>query len=67
MVGRILTGTSAGVLIERLGYVNFYVFTFLIALPAIVLFWLMMRAGLIDASIGTAATQSSSDSPSAAK
>jgi PAT family beta-lactamase induction signal transducer AmpG len=26
------------------------------ALPGIILFWLMMRAGLIDASIGTAGT-----------
>ncbi|NLG76846.1 MAG: AmpG family muropeptide MFS transporter [Xanthomonadaceae bacterium] len=59
VVGRILTGTSAGALIEQLGYVNFYLFTFVIALPGIVLFWLMMRAGLIDASVGTAATQRS--------
>ena len=62
VVGRILTGTSAGALIELLGYVNFYLFTFVIALPGIVLFWLMMRAGLIDASVGTAATQSSAGS-----
>lgn len=56
VVGRILTGTSAGALIEALGYVKFYLFTFVIALPGIILFWLMMRAGLIDSSIGTAAT-----------
>ena len=62
VVGRILTGTSAGALIELLGYVNFYLFTFVIALPGIALFWLMMRAGLIDASVGTAATQSSAGS-----
>jgi PAT family beta-lactamase induction signal transducer AmpG len=36
--------------------VNFYLFTTAAALPGIVLFWLMMRAGLIDASIGTAGT-----------
>jgi PAT family beta-lactamase induction signal transducer AmpG len=59
VVGRILTGTSAGALIEQLGYVNFYLLTFVIALPGIVLFWLMMRAGLIDASVGSAATLSS--------
>jgi PAT family beta-lactamase induction signal transducer AmpG len=59
VVGRILTGTSAGALIEYLGYINFYLFTFVIALPGIVLFWLMTRAGLIDASIGSAATQHS--------
>jgi PAT family beta-lactamase induction signal transducer AmpG len=55
VVGRLLTGTSAGALIEQLGYVNFYLFTTVIALPGVLLFWLMMRAGLIDASVGSAA------------
>ncbi len=35
---------------------NFYLLTTLAAVPGAVLFWLMMRAGLIDASVGTAAT-----------
>jgi PAT family beta-lactamase induction signal transducer AmpG len=56
VVGRVLTGTSAGALIEQLGYVNFYLVTTVLALPAIILFWMMMRSGLIDASVGTAAT-----------
>jgi PAT family beta-lactamase induction signal transducer AmpG len=59
IVGRLVTGTSAGALVEQFGYVNFYLFTTVVALPGIVLFWLMMRAGLIDASVGTAATASS--------
>ncbi len=63
VIGRVLTGTTAGLLIERLGYVNFYLFTTLIALPGIVLFWLMMRAGLIDASVGSAAKQSAAVDP----
>jgi PAT family beta-lactamase induction signal transducer AmpG len=54
VVGRFLTGTSAGALLERMGYVNFYLLTTLAAAPGIVLFWLMMRAGLVDASMGTA-------------
>ena len=54
IVGRFLTGTSAGALVESMGYVNFYLLTTLAAVPGIVLFWLMMRAGLIDASVGTA-------------
>jgi len=54
IVGRVLTGTTAGALVESLGYVNFYLLTTLAAVPGILLFWLMMRAGLIDASIGTA-------------
>jgi len=57
IVGRILTGTTAGALIESLGFVNFYLFTTAIALPGVILFWLMMRAGLIDASVGTAAVE----------
>ncbi|MDY0065465.1 MAG: MFS transporter [Steroidobacteraceae bacterium] len=59
VVGRVLTGTTAGLLIEQLGYVNFYVLTTVIALPGIALFWLMMRAGFIDASVGTAGTETS--------
>ena len=54
-----MTGTSAGALVEQFGYVNFYLLTTVVALPGIVLFWFMMRAGLIDASVGTAATTSS--------
>lgn len=54
VVGRVLTGTTAGAVVEELGYVNFYLLTTAAALPGIVLFWLMMRAGLIDASVGTA-------------
>ena len=37
-----------------MGFVNYYWLTTIAALPGIVLFWWMMRAGLIDASIGTA-------------
>ena len=57
IVGRFLTGTTAGAMIERFGYVDFYLLTTVLAVPGILLFWLMMRAGLIDASVGTAATQ----------
>lgn len=57
IVGRFLTGASAGALIERFGYVDFYLLTTALAVPGILLFWAMMRAGLIDASVGTAATE----------
>lgn len=56
IVGRFVTGTSAGALIEAMGYVNFYLLTTFLALPGILLFWWMSRAGLIDASIGDAGT-----------
>lgn len=54
IVGRLLTGTTAGTLIESMGYVNFYLLTTALALPGIVLFWWMMRSGLVDSSMGTA-------------
>ncbi|ROT95067.1 MFS transporter [Altererythrobacter sp. FM1] len=53
-VGRLLTGTTAGSLIEAFGYVDFYLLTTVLALPGIVLFWWMMRTGLVDAAMGTA-------------
>jgi PAT family beta-lactamase induction signal transducer AmpG len=61
VIGRVLTGTTAGALVESVGYVNFYLLTTLAALPGIILFWLMMRAGLIDASIGTAGVEGQGD------
>ena len=54
ILGRFLTGTTAGELIETFGYVNFYLLTTALALPGVVIFWLMMRAGLVDQSLGTA-------------
>ena len=58
VAGRFLTGATAGALIESLGNVNFYLLTTALALPGIVLFWWMSRAGLVDASIGTAGENS---------
>lgn len=57
IVGRFITGTTAGALIESLGYVDFYLLTTLLALPGIALYWWMMRTGLVDASIGNAGTE----------
>lgn len=54
VVGRFVTGTTAGGLIEGFGYVNFYVLTTLLALPGIALFWWMSRTGLVDEAMGTA-------------
>lgn len=61
IVGRFLTGTTAGALVEGMGYVNFYILTTVAALPGILLFWWMMRAGLVDSSIGTAGTVGEGD------
>ncbi len=58
VVGRFLTGTSAGALIEVIGYPNFYLLTTVLAVPGMVLFWMMMRSGLVDRSIGSAGKDS---------
>jgi MFS transporter, PAT family, beta-lactamase induction signal transducer AmpG len=59
VVGRLLTGTTAGNMIESVGYVNFYVLTALVALPGILLFWYMMRTGLVDRAMGDAGSKES--------
>ncbi len=60
IAGRFITGTAVGALIDAIGFVNFYVLTTLIALPGVVLFWYMIRSGLADVSIGSAATEKGS-------
>ena len=59
IAGRFLTGTTAGSLIEAMGYVSFYVLTTVIAMPGVILFWYMMRSGLADVSIGSAGNEPS--------
>jgi MFS transporter, PAT family, beta-lactamase induction signal transducer AmpG len=54
IAGRFLSGTTAGAMIEGLGYVNFYLLTTVVALPGVILFWFMIRSGLADLSIGSA-------------
>lgn len=63
VVGRFATGTTAGALIEGMGYVNFYLLTTVLALPGIVLFWWMSRSGLVDAAMGTAGEEKSGADP----
>lgn len=54
VVGRVLSGTTAGGLIELMGYVSYYLLTTVLALPGILLFWFMIRRGLVDRALGTA-------------
>jgi len=54
IAGRFLTGTTAGAVIDAIGYVNFYLLTTLAAVPGVILFWFMIRSGLADLSIGSA-------------
>ncbi|MEA3013907.1 MAG: transporter, family, beta-lactamase induction signal transducer AmpG [Sphingomonadales bacterium] len=61
VVGRVLTGTTAGKMIDWMGYVNFYLLTTLAAVPGILIFWWMMRSGLVDQAIGTAGTTGEGD------
>jgi MFS transporter, PAT family, beta-lactamase induction signal transducer AmpG len=48
ILGRLLTGTQAGALIKFIGYENFYLITTLLAVPGIVLFYVMARTGVVD-------------------
>ena len=54
IAGRFLTGTTAGSLIQNVGYFNFYLLTTIVAMPGVILFWYMMRSGLADVSMGSA-------------
>ncbi|MFM7627802.1 MAG: AmpG family muropeptide MFS transporter [Gammaproteobacteria bacterium] len=54
VVGRVLTGATAGGLIESLGYVKFYLLTTLAAVPGVLIFWWMWRRGTVDEALGTA-------------
>ena len=54
IAGRFLTGTTAGSLIQSVGYFNFYLLTTFIAMPGVILFWYMIRSGLADVSMGSA-------------
>jgi PAT family beta-lactamase induction signal transducer AmpG len=54
VVGRLLTGATAGGLIESLGYVKFYLLTTAAAVPGVLLFWWMWRRGTVDEALGTA-------------
>lgn len=60
IVGRLVTGTSAGALIESMGYVNFYLMTAVVALPGVLLYLFMLRSGLVDQSLGNAGRESGS-------
>lgn len=56
IAGRFLTGTTAGSLIESMGFVNFYLMTTFLAMPGVLLYGYMVRSGLADVSMGTAGT-----------
>ena len=50
VLGRFVSGTTTGWMIERFGYVDFYLLTTVAALPGILLYLYMLRRGLIDES-----------------
>jgi PAT family beta-lactamase induction signal transducer AmpG len=54
IAGRFLTGTTAGALIDAMGYVHFYLLTTVVALPGVLLYAYMVRSGLADVTVGTA-------------
>jgi MFS transporter, PAT family, beta-lactamase induction signal transducer AmpG len=54
ILGRFLTGTTAGAVIEKIGYVEFYLLTTILAVPGILIYWYMLRSGLVDEAMGNA-------------
>ncbi len=48
VLGRFIQGTTTGAMIEALGFVDFYLLTTVAALPGILLYLYMLRAGLAD-------------------
>jgi PAT family beta-lactamase induction signal transducer AmpG len=65
ILGRVVTGTLAGALIEGLGYFNYYLLTTIVAFPGIVLFWYMMRRGFVDSALGSVGKTLPADSQQA--
>jgi PAT family beta-lactamase induction signal transducer AmpG len=58
VVGRFLTGATAGAIIEAIGYVDFYLMTTVLAFPGVAIYWFMMRSGLVDRSISAVPSRS---------
>ena len=67
VVGRLLTATTAGALVEAFGYVAFYWMTVVVSMPGVLLFWWMSRSGLVDSSIGDAGTAGEGDARAGAE
>ena len=61
ILGRFLTGSLAGRMIDSMGYFDFYLLTTAFALPGIIIFWIMMRNGMVDSAIRNAAGSAASD------
>lgn len=61
VVGRLLTATTTGRLVDTVGYVDFYWLTTAAALPGVLLFWWMSASGLVDRSIGSAGVEGAGD------
>ena len=56
ILGRAFSSGTAGALIESMGYVNFYWLTTALALPGVLIFLWLWRAGLVVADDNAAAT-----------
>lgn len=61
IVGRVLTATTTGRLVDAIGYVDFYWLTTAVAMPGVLLFWWMSASGLVDRSLGSAGVEGEGD------
>ena len=55
ILGRFVSGTTAGALIEAMGFFNFYVLTTVLALPGVLLFRILMQRDRVSADPAPAA------------
>ncbi len=51
-VGRVFVGPLSGVLVEHLGWVQFYFWTFVLALPGLLLLWMLRQQMVFRSGVG---------------
>lgn len=57
VLGRLITGTTAGSMIQAMGYVDFYMLTAIAALPGVLLCALLIRVGLVQETFTTQSSE----------
>jgi PAT family beta-lactamase induction signal transducer AmpG len=56
-VGRTWLSTPSGYISESLGWVGFWLFTVVVAVPGMVLLWIMWRRGFVIETVGQPGTR----------
>jgi PAT family beta-lactamase induction signal transducer AmpG len=66
-VGRTWLSTPSGYVAESLGWVGFWLFTVVAAVPGLILLWILWRRGFVVQSIRQPGTEDDEPSPAAAR